>query len=127
MHLRQGMRTLYERLGGYDAIAAIVKEYLGLARTDAGFSRFGTGRGSDTKAKAVQLNIDYVCHMTGGDNYYMGRDMKDAHAGLGITDAEWRTNMKFIESALDKYKVPAQEKSEFLALVERTRRDIVEG
>jgi hemoglobin len=119
-------KSLYERLGGYDAIAAFVTDYILRIRADPLFARYGTSRGSDKKARDLQLNIDYMCKITGGSRYYFGRDMKTTHAGLGINEAEWKANMRYMAEALDKYKVLPKEKEEVLALVEHMRRDIVE-
>ncbi len=119
-------KTLYERLGGYDAIAAFMKDYISRIRADPQFARFGTGRGTDKKNRDTQLNIDYMCKLAGGTNYYMGRDMKTAHGGLRITEAEWAANMKYMAEALDRYKIPARERGEVLALVDHMRQDIVE-
>jgi hemoglobin len=131
MILRFGARmkqtkSLYERLGGYDAIAALVTEHTIRQRADRRFSRLSGGRSADTKKRSLQLNIDYMCKITGGSNYYVGRDMKTAHAGLGITESEWNASMRHWEEALDKCKVSKKERGEFLALVGKTRKDIVE-
>ena len=119
-------RTLYERLGGYDAIAAIVTDYISKIRADQQFAHYSRGRGTDKKMRDLQLNIDYMCKVTGGCNYYMGRDMKTTHAGLGINEAEWKANMKYMAQSLDKHKVPTKEKEEVLALVEKMKPEIVE-
>ncbi len=119
-------KSLYERLGGYDAIAAFVTDYIARVRADPNFSRFGTSRGTDKKNRDVQLNIDYMCKITGGSHYYMGRDMKTTHAGLGITQAEWEANMRYMAEALDRYKVPQREREEVLARVVHMKEDIVE-
>ncbi len=119
-------KSLYERLGGYDVIAGFMTDYINRIRADPQFARFGGGRGSDKKKRDLQLNIDYVCKVTGGSNYYMGRDMKTSHAGLGVTEAEWTANMKCMAEALDKYRIPRREKDEVLALVNHMKRDIVE-
>ena len=119
-------RSLYERLGGYDVIAAFMTDYITRIRADPQFARFSGGRGSDNKKRGLQLNIDYMCKLAGGSNYYMGRDMKTAHAGLGITEAEWAANVKFMAEALDKYQIPKREKDEVLALLNHMKRDIVE-
>jgi hemoglobin len=119
-------KSLYERLGGYDAVAAFMTDYISRIRADPQFTRFSGGRGSDKKKRDMQLNIDYMCKITGGSNYYMGRDMKTSHAGLGITEGEWAANMKYMSEALDKYKVPQKEKKEVLALVDQMKREIVE-
>jgi len=119
-------KSLYERLGGYDAIAAFVTDYIMRIRADPNFSRFGTSRGTDKKKRDPQLNIDYMCKISGGSNYYMGRDMKTTHAGLGITQAEWEANMRYMAEALDKYRVPEKERGEVLALVTHMKPEIVE-
>jgi len=119
-------KSLYERLGGYDFIAAFMTDYVSRIRADSKFARFGGGRGTDKKNRDVQLNIDYMCKVTGGSNYYMGRDLKTSHAGLGITESEWEANMRYMAEALDKYKIPLKERKEVLAIVERMKRDIVE-
>jgi len=119
-------KTLYERLGGYDVIASFMKDYISRIRADPQFARFGTGRGTDKKDRDTQLNIDYMCRITGGTNYYMGRDMKTAHGGLGITEAEWGANMKYMTEALDNHNIPAKEKVEVLALMDHLKPDIVE-
>ncbi len=119
-------KSLYERLGGYDSIAAFVTDYINRIRADPKFSRFGTSRGADKKRRDLQLNIDYMCKITGSSNYYMGRDMKTTHSGLGITEAEWEANMSYMAEALDKCKVPQRERGEVLALVARMKREIVE-
>jgi hemoglobin len=119
-------KSLYERLGGYDVIAAFMTDYISRIRADPQFARFGGGRGADKKKRDMQLNIDYMCKVTGGNHYYMGRDMKTSHAGLGITGAEWTANMKHLAEALDKNKIPQRERKEVLALVDQMKREIVE-
>ena len=119
-------KSLYARLGGYDVIAAFVTDYISLIRADPNFVRFSTSRGTDKKMRDLQLNIDYMCHLTGSSHYYMGRDMKTTHAGLGITESEWKANMKYMADALAKHNIPLRERDEVLALVEGLRRYIVE-
>lgn len=113
-------------MGGYDAIAAFVTDYINAIRADPKFGRFSTSRGADKKKRDLQLNIDYMCKLAGGSHYYMGRDMKTTHEGLGINMEEWRMNMKYMADALDKNHVAQRERNEVLALVEGLRQDIVE-
>ena len=119
--------TLYERLGGYDVIASFMEEYVKLIRADPLFARFQGGRSKDKKMRDLQLNIDYMCKATGGSNYYLGRDLKTSHAGLGITREEWDANVRYMEEALEKCKIPKREKEEVLAFWKGFRKDIVEG
>src|SRR5579864_4394404 len=117
--------TLYERVGRYDGLATIVDAYLKGLRADPQFQRF-SGRGTDSLVRAKQLLKDQLCAMTGGPCTYIGRDMKTAHGGLGITDADWAASMKHMTAALEKAHVSGGEKSEFLELVESLRPAIVE-
>jgi len=57
---------------------------------------------------------------------YIGRDMKTAHAGLGVTEADWQTNLQHASAALEKYGVPLREREEFLAIFQKYKNDIVE-
>jgi hemoglobin len=127
VHNETSERSLYARLGGYDGIAAIVDDIFARMRADARFARFGSGRGIDSKNRAQQLTVDQICSLAGGPCYYMGRDMKTSHAGLGITASEWEANLELTRLALQKHHVGEREQAEFLALLERYKSDIVEG
>jgi hemoglobin len=118
-------KILYERLGGYDAIAAIIDELLARMGADAAFHRFA-GRSLDSRNRTRQLLVDQLCALAGGPCVYVGRDMKTSHAGLAITPAEWEASMRHTAAALDTFHVAPKEKAEFLALFERYRGEIVE-
>lgn len=119
--------TLYERLGGYDGIAAIIDEFLRRMRADPMFARFGGGRSLDSVRRGRELLVGQMCALSGGPCVYTGRDMKTSHGGLGITPVEWEASIQHADAALDHFRVPANEKQEFLALLEWYRNDIVEA
>jgi len=118
--------TLYRRLGGYDVIAAVIDEFLSRFGSDPTLARFGEGRSPDSRQRARQLLIDQICSLAGGLCVYIGRDMKTAHAGLGIPDAEWQANMQYASAALEKHGVALTEKEEFLTIFQKYKDDIVE-
>jgi len=118
--------TLYARLGGYDAIVAVVDELLPRLMSDARVGRFWKNRGEDGVRREKQLLIDFLCASAGGPLYYVGRDMKTSHRGMGIDEADWRTFIGHVGGTLDKFRVPAKERSEVMAFIESTKRDIVE-
>lgn len=118
--------TLYQRLGGYDTIAAIVDDLFAMLRADPRFARFGAGRSLDSHQRARQLLVDQLCALAGGPCFYIGRDMKSSHAGLGITDREWNVNLEYTVAVLKKNAVPEAEQGEFLAMFTRYREEIVE-
>ncbi|HEY7167464.1 MAG TPA: group 1 truncated hemoglobin [Candidatus Binatia bacterium] len=121
-----GGQTLYKRLGGYDAIAAVSDEFIGRLASDKQLSRFLVGLSSDSQKRLRQLVVDQLCAATGGPCLYIGRDMKTAHAGLNITEGDWDLTVKHLIASLDKFKVPEKEKTEFLALASSLKPDIVQ-
>ena len=122
----QKQKTLYERLGGYDAIAAVVDDFLGRLTSDHQFDRFFSGHSIDSKKHIRQLFIDQICAATGGPCIYGGRTMKVSHEGLGITEADWDASAKHLVATLNKFKVKKREQDEVIALVNSLKKDIVE-
>ena len=73
-----------------------------------------------------KLLVEQVSEATGGPVKYTGRDMKRAHAGMGITSAEFDALAADLKASLDKFNVPAKEQGELLGAVAGTKKDIVE-
>lgn len=118
--------TLYKRLGGYDAIAAVSDDFLGRLSTNPQFTKFFAGHSTDSLKKLRQHVVDFLCFGTGGPCVYTGRDMKTTHAGLAITEKDWDVSVKDLIATLDKFNVPAKEKEEVLVAVGSLKKDIVE-
>lgn len=118
--------TLYKRLGGYDAIAAVSDDFLGRLATDKQMSRFFVGVSADSLRKLRQHVVDQLCEASGGPCYYFGRSMKTTHAGLGITESDWQLTVKHLTATFDKFKVPDKERSDVVALLSSLKTDIVE-
>jgi|CXWL01.1.fsa_nt_gi hemoglobin len=118
-------KSLYERLGGYDAIAAVTDDFLGRLVGDPIFAKFFVGQSTDSRGKIRQHVIELVCNATGGPCVYMGRDMKTSHTGLGITKAEWDLNVKHFLATLDKFKVMGKDRDELVGAVAGLEKDIV--
>ena len=121
----QTQKSLYQRLGGYDALAAVTDDFLGRLATDPHLGRFFVGLNDDSKTRVREHVIDFLCAATGGPCKYTGRDMKSAHTGLNITEADWNTNVKYLIATLDKFKVAEKEKGEVLNAVGSLKGDIV--
>jgi hemoglobin len=119
--------SLYKRLGGYDALAAVTDDFIGRLATDKSLGRFFVGHSTDSLDRIRQLVLDQLCAATGGPCKYIGRSMKASHAGLGITEADWDASVKLLVATLDKFKVPQKEKDEVLGAISTLKADIVEG
>ena len=118
--------TLYKRLGGYDAVAAVSDDFLGRLSANPQFTKFFAGHSTDSIKKLRQHVVDFLCFGTGGPCVYTGRDMKTSHAGLGITEKDWDVMLKDLNATLDKFNVPAREREEVLAAVGGVKKDMVE-
>jgi hemoglobin len=117
--------SLYKRLGGFDALAAVTDDFIGRLATDPQLGRFFVGLSADSKNRVRQHVVDFLCVATGGPCLYLGRDMKTAHTGLNITESDWNVSVKDLVATLDKFKVPEKEKGEVLAAISGLKGDIV--
>ncbi len=122
----QMKKSLYDRLGGYDAIAAVVDDFIGRLVADKKLTKFFVGHSEDSLKKIRMHVIDQLCAAAGGPCLYTGRDMKTSHHGLGITSDDWDAAANHLVETLDKFKVPATEKGELLAFVGTLKKDIVD-
>ena len=120
-------RTLYERLGGYDAIAAVAGDLLPRLQADSGLARFWQHRGEDGVEREKQLLIDFLCSNAGGPLYYTGRDMKVSHRGMQISEGDWTAFLGHLNATLEAFQVPRTERDQVVAFVQSTKGDIVEA
>lgn len=120
-------KNLYERLGGYDAIAAVAGNLLPRLENDKQLGRFWENRGDDGIAREKQLLVDYLCTSAGGPVLYTGRDMLTSHRGMGITASDWQIFIDHVRATLAEFQVPQQEQADVLAFIDSTRADIVEA
>ena len=119
-------KSLYERLGGYDAISAVVDDFAPKLFNDPKIARFFAGMSTDSRNQFMQKNKNLVCKVTGGPCEIISRPAKTAHAGLGISEADFNTVAKHLVDTLNKFKVPATEQKELLAIIDTLKPDIVE-
>jgi len=120
-------KTLYARLGGYDAIAAVANNLVSRLQADARLGRFWAHRGEDGVRREIQLLIDFLCNAAGGPVLYTGRDMKVSHKGMRITEEDWVTLLLHVNATLDHFQVPAAEKDAVVGFIQSTKGDIVEA
>lgn len=119
-------KTLYQRLGGYDAIAAVVDDFVMQLAVDPSIGVMFKGHSEDSMKKIRQHVIDFICQAAGGPCLYSGRDMKTTHKGLSITEDQWNTSVQYLKNTLNKFKVPEQEQNDLFAAVSSIKNDIVE-
>jgi hemoglobin len=126
-HPPQGeSQSLYKRLGGYDALAAVTDDFVGRLVGDKQLTRFFNGVSTDSRKRIRQLVLDQLCAATGGPCLYIGRSMRATHEGLGITEDDWNIAVKLFGQTLDKFKVPKPEQGEVVNLLGTLKPDIVD-
>ena len=117
--------SLYKRLGGFDALAAVTDDFIGRMAADPQLKRFFTGFNESSLRRIREHVVDFLCQATGGPCAYHGQDMKTAHTGLKITDADWDIAVKHLNATMDKFKVPPRERTDVLNAIGPLKADIV--
>jgi hemoglobin len=135
-------QTLYERLGGVFAIAAVIDHF-----SDAVVRNAIAGQGSDNPAlrewhtqKLARLpglkfmRTLWVCDVAGGPFDYVGTKpghdsigLEEAHRELGITPEEFDAVAGELARSLDFFNVPRREKDEVLAAFAGHKSEVTEG
>src|SRR5262245_37999726 len=118
--------SLYERLGGYDGLAAIVDDLLPRLLDDPQLGVYWKGKCKDSLRKDRQLFVDFLGSAFGGPVFYPGRDMKTSHDGLGITENEWSRFIEHVVAGLKNLEIADREAAEFLAAAVSLKLDIVQ-
>lgn len=116
-------RSLYDRLGGRDAISAVVDTFVAIVASDSRINR-KFARSDIPRVKAML--VDQVCAHTGGPCTYSGRTMKEAHRNMGVTEEEFNALVEDLVAALNAYRVPQAEQAELLGALGTMKGDIVE-
>lgn len=119
-------KSLYDRLGGYDAITAVANNLLPRLMADEQLGRFWAHRGDDGVAREKQLLIDFLCHNAGGPMYYTGRSMITSHRGMGISGSDWDRFMNHVRATLTHFELPERETADVLGFIQSTKSEIVE-
>jgi len=116
-------KSLFDRLGGKDAIKAVVDEFVGITAADTRINK----KFAKTNIDRLKFELnEQLCAVTGGPCKYTGLDMKTAHKNMGVTEGEFNALVENLVKALDKFNVGANEKNELLKILGSTKPQIVE-
>ena len=115
--------TLYDRLGKRDAITSVVKDFVEerVAKDTRIKSYFANADIPGFEAKLV----DQICEASGGPCKYTGKDMKTAHTGMNLKDADFNAVVEDLKASLDHFKVGAREQQELIGALAKMHDDIV--
>ena len=120
--------SLYERLGGVFAIAAVVDDFIDRVMSDPKLNanpKVDEAHHKVHPAGFKYLVTEQVCWATGGPQTYTGRSMAESHEHLDINEVEWQAFLEDFQAPLAKFEVPATEQAALFASVESTKSDIV--
>jgi hemoglobin len=116
-------KSLYERLGGKDAITAVVHTFV----IKVGADKRINGYFASTDLTKLNMHlVNQICEASGGPCKYTGRTMKQTHAGMGVTDAAFGALVEDLVAALDHHKVGKPEQDDLLAVLGPMKGDVVE-
>ena len=131
-------KSLFDRLGGDQGINAIVDDWINRALADPrvnwerkGITQggFSIRRNRSVEWKATPQAVanmkkhiaQFIAVATGGPAKYEGRDMKEVHAGMHISNANFDAAVGDLKASLDKLRIPTEEQKELMAIIESTR------
>ena len=116
-------KSLYDRLGGKTAITAVVDDFVGRVAAD---TRINGKFANANIPRLKSMLVDQICQASGGPCTYTGRDMKNTHAGMGVSSSDFDALVGDLVATLNKFKVPEREKNELLGALGPMEGDIVE-
>ena len=116
-------RSLYERLGGVEAITAVTRAFEERAAKDDRINQKFARTNLDRLTKEF---VDQVCQDTGGPCTYTGLNMRQAHTNMGVTSGEFQAFVEDVVAVLDDFKVGKAEQDELLNILAPLRGEIVE-
>jgi hemoglobin len=116
-------RSLYDRLGGTEAITAVVRAVVDRQLTDDRINRKFARTNRD---RLIKEFVDQICQATGGPCHYTGRNMTETHHDMGVTNGEFQAFVEDVVAVLNDFKVGASEQDELLTILAPLREEIVE-
>ena len=119
-------KSLYERVGGYDVIAAMTDDLLARVTKDPLIGDYWKGHSNDSMKRDRQLIVDFLCEAIGGPVIYRGRDMKTSHEGLGITESDWDAFIMHTAAMLDSFELGQKEYDDCLVAIVDLKDEMVE-
>ena len=136
-------KPLYDRLGGEQGVTQLVDDFVTRALADprVNWERKGVKQGGFSlhRGKSLEWNaspenvaklkrhfVQFIAVATGGPSKYDGAEMKNVHAGLHISNAEFDASVGDLKASFDKFQIPNAEQRELLAIIESTRPQVVE-
>jgi hemoglobin len=115
--------SLYDRLGGIEAITAVTRAVVDRQMKD---DRINQKFARTNVDRLIKEFVDQICQATGGPCTYSGRNMTETHHNMGVTSGEFEAFMEDVVAVLDGFNVGKAEQDELLNILAPLRGEIVE-
>jgi len=112
----------YQELGGKAGVEKIVDNFINEISFDQNIVKFFEG--TDINRLREKL-IEQFCHESGGPCEYTGDSMKDVHAGMDITKAEFNRVVELLQAAMDDAGTPQTAQNRLIRSLAPMRPDII--
>lgn len=113
--------ALFVELGGKAGLTKIVDDFMPLVMADTRINRFFE-KTDQVKLKAML--VDQFCELAGGPCKYNGRDMYEAHDGMGVRNAHFNALAEDLQLAMEKNNVPSSVANQLVAKLAPMQRPI---
>lgn len=119
--------SLYERLGKYDGIVAIVDDIVEAHMKNPVIkARFLPYKETPENLITTKKHlVNFLCAGSGGAQQYTGRDMPETHRGMNISEAEYMAALDDIMMALDQHQISEETKKDILAIAYSLKNQII--
>ena len=112
----------YQELGGKEGVEKIVDNFINEISFDQDIVTFFEG--TDITRLREKL-IEQFCHESGGPCEYTGDSMKDVHAGMKITKAQFNRVVELLQAAMDDAGTPQTAQNRLIRSLAPMRPDII--
>lgn len=116
--------SIYEQIGGAEAVATVVDDFYVRVLADEALSGFFTGV---NMSRLKGLQTEFFCVALGGPETYSGAPMRDVHQGRGILQDHFNLVAGHLIGALTAAGVPLNLVDEIIAAISPLSADIVSG
>jgi hemoglobin len=123
--MNEQKETLYQRIGGYEAIYIFAEDVISRLMDDEELGHIWGHMSQDRVFKEHQNFVDWLCEHWGGPAMYRGRDLETVHRGMGITERYWDILFEKIDEAYEKFETPQELREEVNAFLKGFKPQVV--
>lgn len=116
-------QSLYEKYGGQETVNKLVDKFYEKMLSDDNVKHFFDGVDFERLRGHQQK---FIAFALGGPNHYQGRNMRDAHKGMGLDDSHMDSLIDNLTDAMDEMGVSEDDIAAVIGKVEGMRDDVLD-